>query len=151
MNTARSILSVNTPQTVASIHEGARRMWKFRGLDILPPIAAMKVFFEESPYFVVEDDLVRPIEPLNYREILGTTTAMMIDVLKGSPYQVMDRQSLHEACSDAGISPSTSEFGPLTGSGWRILAPTYGVSAVAPRPGAVEAIRQAARTGRLKG
>jgi hypothetical protein len=37
INTARSILSVNSPQTVASIHEGARRMWKFRGLDILLP------------------------------------------------------------------------------------------------------------------
>lgn len=70
VNTARSILSVNSPQTVQSIHEGARRMWKFRALDILPPVAAMKVFFKESPYFVVEDDLVRPIEPLDRKSVV---------------------------------------------------------------------------------
>lgn len=150
VNTARSILSVNTPQTVASIHEGARRMWKFRGLDILPPIAAMKVFFEESPYFVVEDDLVRPIEPLNYREILGTTTAMMIDVLKGSQYQVMDRQSLYEACSDAGISPGTYGIWTTYGEWMEKFGPNvWGLRGSSPNPGAVEAIRNAARA-RLK-
>lgn len=150
INTARSILSVNSPQTVASIHGGARRVWKFRRLDILPPVSAMTVFFEESPYFVVDDDLVRPIEPLNYRDILGTTTATMIDVLKGSPYHVMDRQSLTEACEDVGIPKGTygiwttyaewmDQFGPNV----------WGLRGSAPSPAAVEAIRNAAKA-RLK-
>lgn len=150
VNTARSILSVNSPQTVASIHDGARRMWKFRKLDILPPIEAMKVFFEESPYFVIEDDLVHPIEPLDYRDILGTTTATMIDVLKGSPYQVMDRQSLYEACSDAGISPGTYGIWTTYAEWMEKFGPNvWGLRGSRPNPGAVEAIREAARA-RLK-
>jgi hypothetical protein len=146
VNTARSILSVNSPQTVASIHEGARRMWKFRKLDILPSIAAMKVFFEESPYFIVEGDLVRPIEPLDYHDVLGTTTAAMIDVLKGSPYQVMDRQSLAEACDDAGI-PSGTYTVWTTYAEWmeRFGPNVWGLRGSSPNPAAVEAIRKAAR------
>lgn len=150
VNTARSILSVNSPQTVASIHEGARRMWKFRQLDILPSIAAMKVFFERCPYFVVEDDLVRPIEPLDYHDILGMTTATMIDVLKGSPYQVMDRQSLAEACDDAGIPKGTYGIWTTYAEWMERFGPNvWGLRGSSPNPAAVEAIREAARA-RLK-
>ena len=147
VNTARSILSVNSPQTVSSIHEGARRLWKFRKLDILPPIAAMKSFFEQTPYFVVEGDLVHPAEPLDYHEILGTTTATMIDVLKASPYQVMDRQSLMEACSDAGISSGTSGVW-TTYAEWmdRFGPNVWGLRGSSPNPAAVEEIRNAARS-----
>lgn len=150
VNTARSILSVNSPQTVASIHEGARRMWKFRQLDILPSIAAMKVFFEECSYFVLEDDLVRPINPLDYHDILGTTTATMIDVLKGSPYQVMDRQSLAEACDDAGIPKGTYGIWTTYAEWMERFGPNvWGLRGSSPNPAAVEAIRAAARA-RLK-
>lgn len=150
VNTARSILSVNSPQTVVSVHEGARRMWKFRQLDILPSTAAMKVFFEKSPYFVVEDDLIRPIEPLDYHDILGTTTATMIDVLKASPYQVMDRQSLAEACDDAGIPKGTYGIWTTYAEWMERFGPNvWGLRGSSPNPGAVEAIREAARA-RLK-
>lgn len=150
VNTARSILSVNSPQTVTSIHEGARRMWKFRGLDILPPITAMQAFFEESPYFVVEGDVVRSIEPLDYHEFLGSTTGMMIDVLKASPYQVMDRQSLSEACSDAGISKGTYGIWTTYAEWMENFGPNvWGLRGSSPNPAAVEAIRRASRA-RLK-
>lgn len=150
VNTARSILSVNSPQTVASIHSGARRMWKFRRLDILPSIAAMKRFFEECPYFVVTDDLVRPIEPLDYHDILGITTATMIDVLKGSPYQVMDRQSLAEACDDAGIPRGTYDIWTTYAEWMEHFGPhVWGLRGSSPNPAAVDAIREAARA-RLK-
>ncbi|WP_159698329.1 hypothetical protein [Arthrobacter sp. 18067] len=146
VNTARSILSVNSPQTVFSIHEGARRLWKFRGLDILPPTEAMRIFFDESPYFVVEGELVRPIKPLDYREVLGSTTATMVDVLKGSPYQVMDRLSLAEACSDAGIPKGTYGIW-TTYAEWmeRFGSNVWGLRGSSPHPGAVEAIRTAAK------
>lgn len=150
VNTARSILSVNTPQTIASIHEGARRLWKFRGLDILPPIAAMKVFFEESPYFVTDGDLVRPVETLNYHDMLGSTTATMIDVLKGSPYQVMDRQTLTEACSDAGIPKGTYGIWTTYAEWMEKFGPNvWGLRGSSPNPAAVEVIRAASRA-RLK-
>jgi len=146
VNTARAILSVNSPQTVSSIHEGARRQWRFRKLDILPPIAAMKKFFEQSPYFVVNGDLVRPTESLDYHEILGVTTAAMIDILKDSPYQVMDRQSLSEACADAGIKSGTVGVW-TTYAEWmeKFGSNVWGLRGSSPNPAAVDAIRQAAR------
>lgn len=145
VNVARSILSVNSPQTVSSIREGARRMWKFRHLDILAPVDAMKHFFEQTPFFIINGDLVLPTEPLDYREIQGDVTATMIDVLKSSPYQVMDRQSLQEACEEAGVAPGTygvwttyaewmDKFGPNV----------WGLRGSNPNPGAVEEIRRAA-------
>lgn len=146
INTARSILSVNSPQTVASIHEGARRVWKFRHLDILPPVDAMKAFFEASPYFVVDGDEVAPVEPLDYHDVLGGVTVAMIEVLKSSPYQVMDRQSLHEACLNAGIAKGT--FGVWTTfAEWmeRFAPNVWGLRGSKPNPGAVETIRLAAR------
>jgi hypothetical protein len=146
VNTARSILSVNSPQTVASIHEGARRMWKFRGLDILAPIEAMRGFFETSRHFIIEDDFVRPVEPLDYHEILGGVTATMIDVLKSSPFQVMDRQSLNEACLDAGIARGTFGIWTTYAEWMQNFAPNvWGLRGSNPNPAAVEMIRQAAR------
>ena len=149
VNTARSILSVNSPQTVASIHEGARRMWKFRQLDILPPIGAMKSFFEQSRYFLVEGDLTHPIDPLDYHQILGAKTATMIDVLKASPYQVMDRQSLMEACTDAGISRGTSGVWTTYKEWMAGFGPNvWGLRGSSPNPAAVEEIRRAAASRR---
>lgn len=150
VNTARSILSVNTPQTVTSIHEGARRLWKFRNLDVLPSTAAMKVFFDENPNFVLEGELVRAVEPLDYRELLGSTTGMMIDVLKASPYQVMDRHSLHEACKDAGIPAGTYGIWTTYAEWMENFGPNvWGLRGSSPNPAAVEAIRSAAKA-RLK-
>ena len=149
VNTARSILSVNSPQSVSSIHEGARRVWKFRQLDILPPTAAMKGFFEASPYFVVENDLVRPLEPLDYHDVLGGVAASMIDVLKSSPYQVMDRRSLHEACADAGIAKGTFGIWTTFAEWMERFAPSvWGLRGSKPSPAAVDAIRVAAHARR---
>lgn len=145
VNTARSILSVNSPQTVQSIHEGARRLWKFRRLDILPSSGAMKAFFEASAYFVVEGDLVGPVEPLDYREVLGGVAVTMVDLLKSSEYGVMDRQSLNDACEDAGIARGT--FGVWTTyKEWmeRFAPNVWGLRGSHPNPAAVEAIRRAA-------
>lgn len=145
-NTARSILSVNSPQTVASIHEGARRMWKFRGLDILAPVDAMRGFFQASSYFISEGNLVRPIEPVDYHELLGSVTATMIDVLKSSPYQVMDRQSLNDACLDAGIARGTFGIWTTYAEWMEKVAPNvWGLRGSNPNPAAVETIRRAAK------
>lgn len=150
VNTARSILSVNSPQTVKSIHEGARRMWRFRALDVLAPIAAMKIFFEQSRYFVLDGDLVRPMESLNYHDILGGTTATMVDILKSSPYQVMDRQSLNESCADAGIPKGTYETWTTYAEWMEKFGPkVWGLRGSSPNPAAVNAIRTAA-IARLK-
>ena len=105
----------------------------------------MRAFFAASPYFVVEGDLVRPVEPVDYHEILGGVTATMIDVLKSSPYQVMDRQSLTEACLDAGIARGT--FGIwITYAEWmeNVAPNVWGLRGSNPSPAAVSTIRAAA-------
>ncbi|MFJ2300075.1 hypothetical protein [Oerskovia paurometabola] len=146
INTARSVLSVNSPLTVASIHEGCRRVWKFRGLDILPSVEAMRGFFEASAYFDVDDDLVRPLEPLDYHEVLGDVSSTMVDVLKSSTYQVMDRQTLHEACDDAGIAKGTYGIWTTYAEWMERFGPNvWGLRGSAPSPAAVTAIREAAR------
>lgn len=150
VNTARSILSVNSPQSVASIHEGAHRLWKFRKLDILAPAAAMRVFFEVSPYFVVQGDLVRAVEPLDYHEVLGGVTSAMVDVLKSTPHQVMDRRTLHETCTEAGLKASTVGIWTTFAEWMENIAPNvWGLRGSNPNPAVVEEIRAAARA-RLK-
>lgn len=146
INTARSILSVNSPQTVASIHEGCRRLWKFRKLDILPPIEAMRVFFEESPYFVFQNEMVEPVVPLDYHVVLGETTVSMIDVLKSQPHQIMDRRTLMEACEEAGVKTSTSGIWTTFAEWMENFGPNvWGLRGSNPNPAVVETLRVAAR------
>lgn len=149
VNTARSILSVNSPQSVASIHEGARRVWKFRKLDVLPSSDAMRGFFEASPYFILDGDLVSSHEPLDYHEILGKTTAAMIDVLKATPDQIMDRRTLHETCKEAGLNLSTIGIWTTFAEWMEKIAPNvWGLRGSNPSPAAVEQIRASARLRR---
>lgn len=107
INTMRNILSVNSPLTAECIHEGVARYYKFRGRDVVPPTPAILEFSKASPYFMVEDGLISPIEQLNYHEVLGPVAASVVDVFKASPYGVMDRASFHGACDDAGIARGT--------------------------------------------
>lgn len=146
VNTARSILSVNSPQTVISIHQGCRRMWKFRQIDILPPVLAMKTFFESSPYFTVTGDLVAPIAPLDYHNILGTKTTAMIEVLKSQPHQIMDRRTLQESCEDAGIAKGTYGVWTTFAEWMEKFGPNvWGLRGANPNPAVIDAVRDAAR------
>lgn len=146
VNTARSILSVNAPQSAASIHEGCRRVWKFRKLDVLPPASAMQAFFEASPYFRVDEGLVSPTEPLDYRQLLGEVSGSMIDVLKSTPHQIMDRYSLAEACEEAGISSGTHGIWTTYAEWMEHFGPAvWGLRGSNPSPAVVRAVRDAAR------
>lgn len=146
INCARAVLSVNSPQTVVSIHEGARRVWKFRKLDILPPVEAMRGFFSASPHFIVENDVVSPVKPLDYHDVLGGTTASMVDVLKSTPHQVMDRRTLSEACAEAGLSSSTVSIWMTFAEWMENIAPNvWGLRGSNPHPAVVEQIRADAK------
>jgi hypothetical protein len=146
INTARTILSVNSPQTVASVREGCSRRWKFLRLDTLPPpVEAMKAFFEASPHFVVKGELVEPITPLDYREVLGDTSVTMIDVLKSQPHQIMDRQSFTEACDEAGIASGTHGVWTTYAAWMEGFGPNvWGLRGSNPNPAVVEVVRKAA-------
>lgn len=106
-NHVRNILSVNAPQTVESVYEGFRRAQKFRDRDIVPSLTAVTEFLANHPEFKVWSGQVDLVEPVDYQDALGPVAAQMVDVLKASPYGVMDRTSLVEQCTAAGISKGT--------------------------------------------
>ena len=145
INTARSILSVNSPQTAASIHEGCRRLWKFRKLEILPPVEAIRGFLGASPYFIVEGDFIRPVQALDYHDVLGDVTVTMIDVLKATPHQIMDRTSLMETCLEAGVPKGTLGVW-TTYAEWleRVARNVIGLRGSRPSPAAVKSVQEAA-------
>lgn len=108
VNTIRHILAVNSPQTVASLQAGLRRNQKFRKRDIVPPTEAMAAFIDDSPHFTRAGELVEAVEELDYRKVLGPVAASMVDVLKASRWQAMDRASLMQAWEDAGVAAGTA-------------------------------------------
>lgn len=101
------MLSVNAPQSVESIYEGFCRSQKFRGRDIVPSLNAVTEFLSTHPEFAVVAGQVDLVEPLDHHEALGPVAAQMVDVLKASPFGVMDRSSLIEECTAAGIPKGT--------------------------------------------
>lgn len=149
VNTIRHILSVNSPQTVASLQEGLRRNQKFRKRDIVPPAEAMAVFIDASPHFTLTGDLVAPVQELDYHRELGLVTASMVDVLKASRWQVMDRASLFEAWEDAEIKPGTAGVW-TTYAEWmeNFALNVWGLRGATPSPAVIAEIQADAKTRR---
>lgn len=146
INSARSILSVNSPQSVESIHEGCRRMWRFRKVEVLPSISAMRSFFDASPHFVHTGNLVEPVVPLDFREVLGPQTIAMIEVLKSQPHQIMDRRTLTDACDEAGIAKGTYGIWMTFAEWMESFGPNvWGLRGSNPNPAVVEAVRLEAK------
>lgn len=146
VNHLRSMLSVNSPQSITSLREGVRRAYKFRGRDIVPPAEAMRAFIEQSEDFLLIDETVDAVAPLNYRDVLGPVSAQMVDVLKACPYQVMDRASLWEACRDAGIAPGTSSVWTTYAEWMEHIAPNvWGLRGTRVSPAVVAELRRAAK------
>ncbi|MCX8495936.1 MAG: hypothetical protein ORN51_07115 [Akkermansiaceae bacterium] len=107
INKMRNMLSVNSPLTAASLHDGVARAFKPLKRSIVPTEEAILAFAAASPYFTVEGNLISPIDPLDYRATIGQVAASLVEVFKASPYGAMDRQSLSEACEIAGIKHGT--------------------------------------------
>ena len=103
-NHVRNMLSVNAPQSVHSVYEGFRRAQKFRERDIIPSVGAVAKFLSAHPEFTVTDGQVDLVAPLDYHDALGAVAAQVVDILKASPFGVMDRASFVEQCTAAGIS-----------------------------------------------
>lgn len=149
VNIFRQILSVISPQTVSSLHEGLRRNQKFRRRDVVPPAAAVAAFLEQCPLFRVNGDLVEPVEPLDYHEVHGPVAAAMIDVLMASTHKVMDRASLMDAWTAAGIAPGTA--GVFTTYAEWMDSPAlnvWGLRGANPSPAVVAEIQADARARR---
>lgn len=146
INTMRNMLSVNAPLTAQSLFEGVARKNKFRGREIVPPPDAILAFAEASPHFTMDRDLISPVTPLDYHEVLGAVAASVVDVIKASPYGVMDRASFNQACEDVGISRNTLNVWTSYAE-WleRVARNVWGPRGVRVSPAVVAEIQNAAR------
>lgn len=146
LNIVRQVLSVNQPQSLASVQAGVRRYFKFRKRDVVPPVEAMRVFLTDRPDFVVDGDRVTSITDLEYRKVLGPGASDVVDVLKASEHEAMDWQSLVEVCGDVGVNANSltvwSTYAPwLEKVGKRVFA----LRGSNPNPAAVRELEKFAR------
>jgi hypothetical protein len=146
LNVVRQVLSVNQPQSLASVQVGVRRYFKFRKRDVVPPIEAMRVFLANHQEFVVDGDRVTSITKLDYHEVLGPGASAVVDVLKASEHQAMDWQSLAEACGDVGVNANSLTVWSTYAS-WleKVGRRVYALRGSNPNPAAVTELERFAR------
>src|ERR1035437_3740576 len=100
-NVTRKMLSVAAPIELGLLREGVRREYRYRGHRgvktwalLVPPRSVLRCYYKAHPEFEIdENDLVRPIEPLDYRTELALNDAILVDVLRSVPTCVLDRAS----------------------------------------------------------
>lgn len=114
-NITRKMLSVASPIELSSIREGVRREYRYRGHRgiktwslLVPPRSVLRGYYQTHPEFLIdENDLLKPIDPLDYRVELAMNDSIMVDVLRSSPACVLDRASLASECSRRSMNINT--------------------------------------------
>jgi hypothetical protein len=151
-NTTRKMLSVAAPIELGSLREGIRREYRYRGHRgvktwalLVPPRTVLRGYYKAHPEFEIdENDLVRPMEPLDYRMELALNDAILVDVLRSSPAAVLDRASFWKECERRAMNVNTFSL-YLTYSPVIVHLGTdiWTLRGVRVDPAAVEALRQA--------
>ena len=115
-NVARRMLSIVAPIDVNQLREGVRRYYRYRSSSgtfgawplIVPTRAAMLSFFRAHPEFTVDEkNQVNCAGELDFREELGDTEAVFVEILRSSPTCLLDRATLRDACMKRGMNMST--------------------------------------------
>jgi hypothetical protein len=113
-NVTRKMLSVVTPIDVALIKEGVRRHYRYRGKRgtsdwtlVVPPQRVLKAYYESHPEFIVDDEDISCVMPLDSTAELDKVERTFVEVLRARPSCVMDRASLFEGCVDRGMKSNT--------------------------------------------
>ena len=150
VNITKKILSVASPQSVASIREGVRRVFHWRSSTnkryrflTVPPQSVLARFLERHPDFHVNGDSVTSVKALDYRKLLGEGEQALVDVLRLVSSGVVDRRTLIRDCLARGINENTlavyTSYSPILehiGTGlWQLRG-------VRVDPSAVEAVRE---------
>lgn len=149
-NITKKILSVASPQSVASIREGVRRAFRWRSSTneryrslTVPPQGVLARFLERHPDFVLRGELVTSVRPLDYRKLLGEGEQTLVDVLRGVSSGVVDRRTLIQECLSRGINENTlaiyTTYSPILE---HIGIGLWQLRGVRVDPAAVEAVRE---------
>ena len=151
-NATKKILSVASPLDLSTIREGIRRQYLQRTLShstshslIVPPRSVLAAFYAANPAFVVEDDgQISSAVPLDYRNELGLTEQIFVEVLRSTPTGVLDRQNLIKACEERGVNLNTLNafltFSPII---QRVDTGIWGLRGVHVDPVTVTMMREA--------
>ncbi len=151
-NVTRKILSVASPIELGVIREGLRREYRYRGHRglktwslLVPPRSVLRAYYEAHPEFIVEDgDVVKPVEPLHYRDELALNDAILVDALRSSPACVLDRASLAAECIRRSMNVNTFNiyltYSPVI---LHLGTDVWSLRGVRVDPAAVEAVQKA--------
>jgi hypothetical protein len=151
-NVTRKMLSVASPIELGVIREGLRREYRYRGHRgvktwslLVPPRSVLRAYYEAHPEFTVEDgEMVKPVEPLDYRVELALNDAILVDVLRSSPACVLDRASVANECIRRSMNVNTLNiylsYSPVV---LHLGKDIWSLRGVRVDPAAVEAVREA--------
>ncbi len=152
-NTLNKILSVTSPQSLSSLRQGVRRSFRGRYLTsnrttefLVPPVSILQLYIDVSDAFELTDNGVASTRPLNYRDELGETELLLVDVIRSSPSGILDRASLAKACLERGMNENTFNvyitYSPVLE---HLGVDLWKLRGVEISPAAVEAVRVANR------
>jgi hypothetical protein len=151
-NVTRKMLSVASPIELGVIREGLRREYRYRGHRgvktwslLVPPRSVLRAYYQAHPEFIVEDgDMVKPVEPLDYRVELGLNGSILVDVLRSSPACVLDRANFATECLRRSMNINTFSiylsYSPVI---LHLGKDVWSLRGVRVDPAAVEAVRKA--------
>lgn len=151
-NVAHKILSVASPQTVASVRDGVKRKYSFisksrNALLPVPPISALCAYFTRSPEFRLDRDSVASVQRFDCNEILGSVEAAFVAIFRAVPSGILDRRSVIEACLQRGLNESTVQtfltYSPILE---HVDSDAWKLRGVHVDPAALEALREANQT-----
>ena len=114
-NVTRKMLSVAAPIHLGMIREGVRREYTYRGYRgiktwslLVPPRSVLRRYYATHPEFLIDEaDLVKPVDPLDYRTELALNDSILVDVLRSSPACLLDRTSLWTECARRSMNSNT--------------------------------------------
>jgi hypothetical protein len=151
-NVTRKMLSVASSIELGIIREGLRREYRYRGHRgikswslLVPPRSVLRAYYDAHPEFIVEGgDIVKPVEPLDYRVELALNDSILVDVLRSSPACVLDRASLATECLRRSMNVNTFNlylsYSPVV---LHLGTDVWSLRGVRVDPAAVEAVREA--------
>jgi len=151
-NVTRKMLSVASPIELATIREGLRREYRYRGHRgvkswslLVPPRWVLLAYYEAHPEFAIDqNNMLMPVDPLDYRVELALNDAILVDVLRSSPACVLDRASLAAECARRSMNMNTFSlyltYSPVI---MHIGTDVWSLRGVRVDPAAVEAVRSA--------
>ncbi|HEY9472585.1 MAG TPA: sigma factor-like helix-turn-helix DNA-binding protein [Mycobacteriales bacterium] len=116
----RTTLCLHRPMPLPVLTAAIRRLYEWRnfgggsaGREVVPPAAhAVRAFCAGHEDFVVTEEggncLISTREPLDWREVLGAESRIMVAVLDEAPHRVLDRQTLLARCEARGVRPNAT-------------------------------------------